>query len=49
MEDAMAKGQQRSNREAKKPKGAKSKGAMSAYKQSLVKGGQAMVIPSKKS
>jgi len=45
----MAKGQQRSNREAKKPKGAKPKGSLSAYKQSLSKNGQFTVQPGKKS
>jgi hypothetical protein len=38
----MAKGQMRSNKEAKKPKADKPKGAASAYKQSQGKGGPAM-------
>jgi hypothetical protein len=37
----MAKGQQRSTREAKKPKSEKPKGEVSAYKQAQGKGGQA--------
>jgi hypothetical protein len=45
----MAKGQQRGNREAKKPKAEKPKGSVSAYKQSLSKSGQFMVPPAKKS
>jgi len=44
----MAKGQQRGNREAKKPKADRSKGSVSAYKQSLSKGGQSLIAPKKK-
>ena len=44
----MAKGQQRGNREAKKPKAGKSKGSVSTYKQSLSKGGQSLIPPKKK-
>jgi hypothetical protein len=45
----MAKGQPRgNNREAKKPKADKPKGAVSEYKQSLSKGGQSLVLPKKK-
>jgi hypothetical protein len=40
-EDAMAKGQVKGNKEAKKPKGDKPKGPGSAYKQSQGKGGPA--------
>jgi hypothetical protein len=43
----MPKGQQRGNREAKKPKGEKPKGSVSAYKQSLSKSGQFLVPPKK--
>ena len=39
----MAKGQPRGNREAKKPKADKPKGSVSAYKQSLSKGGQSLI------
>ena len=46
-EEAMAKGQPRGNREAKKPKGEKPKGSVSAYKQSLSKSGQFLVPPKK--
>jgi hypothetical protein len=45
----MAKGQPRGNREAKKPKADKPKGSVSAYKQSLAKGGEALVPPKRKS
>jgi hypothetical protein len=45
---AMAKGQQRGNKEAKKPKADRPKGHVSAYKQSMVKSGQTMVLPKKK-
>jgi hypothetical protein len=38
-EDAMAKGQMKGNKEAKKPKGEKPKGAGSTYKQAQGKGG----------
>jgi hypothetical protein len=48
-EEAMAKGQQRGNREAKKPKGEKPKASVSAYKQSLSSGGQSLIPPRKKS
>jgi hypothetical protein len=44
----MAKGQLRSNKQTKKPKSDKPKGAGSAYKQSMSKGGQAISPPSKK-
>jgi hypothetical protein len=37
----MAKGEKRTNKEAKKPKSDKPKSSISAYKQSLSKGGQA--------
>jgi hypothetical protein len=43
----VAKGQQRGNKEAKKPKAEKPKGSISAYKQSLSKSGQFMVPPKK--
>jgi hypothetical protein len=46
----MAKGQAKSNKEAKKPKAEKPKGPGSAYKQSQGKGGQALnAQPAKKS
>jgi hypothetical protein len=38
----MAKGERKGNKEAKKPKADESKGPVSAYKQSLAKGGQAL-------
>jgi len=38
----MAKGEQRGNKEAKKPKSDKPKGGGSAYKKSLGKGGQSL-------
>ena len=44
----MAKGEQRGNKEAKKPKSDKPKGAGSAYKQSQGKGGQTTSQPAKK-
>jgi len=44
----MAKAQLRGNKEAKKPKADGPKGHVSAYKQSLVKSGQALVPPKKK-
>lgn len=44
----MAKNQQRGNKEAKKPKGDKPKGAGSAYKQGQTKSGQALVAPARK-
>jgi hypothetical protein len=44
----MAKGQLRGNKEAKKPKADRPKGHVSAYKQSQVKSGQAIVLPEKK-
>jgi len=44
----MAKGQAKGNKEAKKPKSDSPKGHVSAYKQSLVKSGQAMVLPKNK-
>jgi hypothetical protein len=49
MEDAMAKGEQKGNREAKKPKSDKPKSSGSAYKQSQGKGGQSLNPPGKKS
>jgi hypothetical protein len=48
-EETMAKGQQRGNREAKKPKGEKPKTSVSAYKQSLSSSGQSLIPPRKKS
>ena len=45
----MAKGQVKSNKEAKKPKAEKPKGEASAYKQSRGKGGQSLSPPGKKS
>jgi hypothetical protein len=48
-EETMAKGQVKGNREAKKPKADKPKGSISAYKQSLSKSGQTMILPGKKS
>jgi hypothetical protein len=45
----MAKGQMRSNKEAKKPKSDKPKGSMSEYKKSQLATGQAMSPPGKKS
>lgn len=49
-EDALAKGQIKSNKEAKKPKADKnqSKTSVSAYKQSQTKSGQAMTPLGKK-
>ena len=44
----MAKGQMKSNKEAKKPKADMPKGHVSAYKQSQVKSGQAIVLPKTK-
>ena len=44
----MAKGQVKSNREAKKPKAEKPKGSGSAYKQAQGKGGQALSAQSGK-
>jgi hypothetical protein len=44
----MAKGQLRGNREAKKPKADKLKGAVSTYKQSLSKGAQSLIPPKNK-
>jgi len=44
----MPKGQQRGNREAKKPKADKPKGSVSAYKESLSKGGKSLTPPNKK-
>ena len=41
----MAKGQQRGNKEAKKPKADMPKGHVSAYKQFQVKSGQTIVLP----
>jgi hypothetical protein len=45
----MAKDHLRGNKEVKKPKADKPKGSVSAYKQSLVQSGQALVLPKKKS
>ena len=42
-EDAMAKGQMKSNKETKKPKAEKPKDNVSAYKQAQGKGGQAPI------
>ena len=44
----MAKGQMKSNKEAKKPKSEKPKGEASAYKKSQGKGGQPISIAGKK-
>ena len=44
----MAKGQMKSNKEAKKPKGEKPKGEASAYKRSQGKGGAPISVPGKK-
>ncbi len=44
----MAKGEQRGNKEAKKPKSDKPKSGGSAYKQSQGKGGQSLIPPGKK-
>jgi hypothetical protein len=45
----MAKDHLRGNQEVKKPKADRPKGSVSAYKQSLVKSGEALVLPKKKS
>ena len=45
----MAKGQAKSNKEAKKPKSDKPKNGGSAYKQSQGKTGQTFSVPPKKS
>ena len=45
----MPKGEQKSNREAKKPKSDKPKSSASEYKKSQGKGGQAAIPPAKKS
>ena len=45
----MAKGEQKGNKEAKKPKSDKPKSSGSAYKQSQGKGGQSLNPPGKKS
>ena len=47
-ESDMAKGEQKSNREAKKPKAEKPKAEASAYKRSQGKGGQPISVPGKK-
>jgi hypothetical protein len=47
-ETKMAKGQMKGNKEAKKPKGEKPKGAGSAYKLSQGTTGHAMSPPAKK-
>ena len=47
-EDAMPKGEQRGNKEAKKPKSDKPKSHVSEYKKSQGKGGHAMSAPGKK-
>jgi hypothetical protein len=44
----MAKGQMKGNKEAKKPKSDRPKGAGSAYKKSQTKGAQAIVTPARK-
>lgn len=41
----MAKGQAKSNKEAKKPKAEKPKGEVSAYKKAQGKGGSPIVMP----
>jgi hypothetical protein len=46
-EEDMTKGHLRGNKEVKKPKADKPKGSVSAYKQSLAKSGQALVLPKK--
>ena len=46
--EAMAKGQLRGNKEAKKPKADGPKGHVSAYEQSQVKSWQTIVLPKKK-
>jgi len=48
-EVAMAKGQLRSNKEAKKPKADKTKAHVSAYKASQIKAPQSVTAPAKKS
>jgi hypothetical protein len=47
-EVAMAKGQMKGNKEAKKPKADKPKSGGSAYKLTQGAGGQAISLPSKK-
>jgi hypothetical protein len=47
-ENAMAKGQMKSNKETKKPKAEKPKGGGSAYKLAQGKGGQAPIGPTGK-
>ena len=47
-EVAMAKGEMKGNKEAKKPKADKPKGPGSSYKQSQGKGGPATIPPAKK-
>jgi hypothetical protein len=47
-EDEMAKGQVKSNKEAKKPKAEKPKGEGSAYKQAQVKTGQGPIMTGSK-
>lgn len=44
----MPKGEQKGNKEAKKPKAEKPKGSVSEYKKSQVKGGQAPISAGKK-
>ncbi len=44
----MAKGEQKGNKEAKKPKSDKPKGGASEYKKSQGKGGQSLTPPGKK-
>lgn len=48
-EEAMAKGQMRSSKEAKKPKSDKPKSSMSEYKKSLAGSGHSAPPPAKKS
>jgi hypothetical protein len=47
-EEAVAKGQMRSNKEAKKPKATEKKGHVSEYKKSQGKTGQSMSPPAGK-
>ncbi len=44
----MAKGEQKGNKEAKKPKSDKPKSSESAYKKSMGKGGQSLIPTGKK-
>jgi hypothetical protein len=49
MEESMAKGQMRNNKEAKKPKSDKAKSSVSEYKKSQGATGQTLQPPGKKS